>query len=296
MITTGVLAAAGGSGAGAGAALLVRALRPARVDPVAAIRRLSAPIRPPADHSDQALGRLTDLGPVRALARGALITIPHKDLHLVGMSPEGYVAYRLATVFVGLLVGPALTVLALLAGVSVPLQAPAGFSVILGALLWSTSAGDVAAKATTARREANYHLLAWLDAIALEINTGSAPLQATEDAADALDQAWSMRRITRVLLDAQMGSRAPWTSLEDLGRATGLIALTEAAGILRACEAEGAGAHARLIARAEALRAHLAAEEAAAANTASQRMVLPMTFLVFLFMVLVGYPLVIRIH
>jgi hypothetical protein len=295
MIALSVAAATAGCGLALGAVLLARALRPRRVDPVAALHRLTQPPAQQKTAATGALSRLAGSGPVTALARGSMLTLPHQDLALLGATPEDYVAYRLLTALTGLLIGPIVAAVPLAEGVHLPLEVPAALSLLLAAGLWMTSAQDFTGKAATARRDAKYHLLALLDITALEISASSAPLQAIEQATAALD-AWSTARIADTLLRAQLAARAPWDTLETLGRQIGLTALAETAGMLRAAQAEGTGAHTRLTARADALRAELAADEEAAANAASERMVIPMTVLVLIFMILIGYPLVTRIR
>lgn len=298
MIAPAAVAAVTGAGAGLGAVLAVRALLPERgVDPASALRRLTQrAAAPPADRpAADPFSRLTRSTVVAWLSRSALVKTPRQDLALLGVSPQAYTAYRLATAVGALALGPLLGALGAITRLRLPLEIPAGLSLVLAVLLWFTSAADVVGKAAAARRDAHYHLLALLDATALEISSSSAPLQAIEEAAAALD-AWSTVRIRDTLLRAQMAGRAPWDALEALGREIGLTALVESAGMLRAAEAEGTGAHARLTTRADALRAQLTADEQAAANAASERMVVPMTVLVLLFLILVGYPLITRIH
>lgn len=288
-----VIAAAG---AGCGILLLIRALAPnRRVASLEAIHRLQTAGRPvPARRADLA-GRITASRTIASLATGRAFTIPRTDLALLATSPEQYVAYRLGAGCIGVALGPIIEGFAVLAGISSPVEVPAAVSVIAAAVLFFASAGEVTTRATRARREASYQLLALLDLTALEVAGASSPLQAVEQAASALD-AWFVRRVRATLTRAQVGGHAPWDGLETLGRQVAITPLTEAAGMLRAADAEGAGAHARLTARADALRAELQANEEATANTASERMVLPMTALVMVFILLVLYPLLININ
>ncbi len=298
MIAPQAIGALAAAGAGLGAVLTVRALMPARgVDAASAIRRLTqrAAAPSPGPLPADPFSRLTRSALVARLTSSALVKTPRQDLALLGISAQAYTAYRLATALCGLALGPLLGALSAITRLHLPLEIPVGLSVVFAALLWVTSAADIVGKAAAARRDAHYHLLALLDATALEISASSAPLQAIEEAAAALD-AWSTVRIRETLLRAQMAGRAPWDALEALGREIGLTALVESAGMLRAAEAEGTGAHARLTTRADALRAQLAADEQAAALSASERMVMPMTVLVLLFLILVGFPLITRIR
>jgi hypothetical protein len=296
MISDEVVASVGGCLAAAGVLVVGTAvLGGRRVDTVTAVRRLSQPAAPPALSGGSLLTQLARSPLVSRLAHGTLLSIPRADLALLGVSAEGYIVYRLATAALGLLLGPLLTALILAAHVAVPLEVPAGASLVFAGLLWFSSGGDVARRATKARRDAQYHLLVLLDQTALEISASSAPLQALERAAARLP-AWSIQRIRDVLTAAKHGGVFPWDGLEQLGHDIALPALTESAGILRAAATEGTAAYGRLTARVDDLRAELLAAEEAAANAASEQMVLPMTVLVFLFIVLISYPLVTRIH
>jgi hypothetical protein len=284
-----------GCGVGVGAVMLVRALAPARrVDSVTAIRRLQQAGTPaPAAPTDLA-GKVTSSRAIRSLAAGRWLTVPRQDLALLGTTAEQYVAYRLTTAALGLAIGPILDGLLIALGVHAPLAVPAGVALVLGITLFLTSGGDISGKASRARREARYHVLALLDITALEIAGSTAPLQAIEEGAGELD-AWLVVRLRHTLTRAQLGGQAPWDALEALGKELDLTALSETAGMLRAADTEGAGAHARLTARADALRAELQSEEEANANEASERMVMPMTMLVTIFVILVVYPLATRI-
>lgn len=296
MISNEALAGVGGALAASGLVVLgSAALAGRQVDTLTAVRRLSQPAAAPARTGGSGVDRLLRCAPVTALARGTLLSIPRQDLALLGASPEGYVAYRLATAALGLALGPLLAALIAAAHLAIPLEIPAAAALILAGVLWLSSAGDIARRAAAARREARYHLLALLDQTALEISASSAPLQAFERAAARLP-AWSIQRIRDVLTAAKHGGQFPWSALEQLGAQIALPALSESAGILRAAATEGTAAYGRLTARAEDLRAELLADEEAKANSASERMVLPMTALVFLFIVLVVYPLITRIH
>ena len=94
---------------------------------------------------------------------------------------------------------------------------------------------------------------------------------------------------------AQLAGLPSWQGLIQLSERLRLPELDDVADIMRASGEDGAAVYATLRARAASLRGALRADEAAAANAASEHMIVPVAFLGVAFMALLGYPAFARI-
>ena len=94
---------------------------------------------------------------------------------------------------------------------------------------------------------------------------------------------------------AELAGQPPWTGLAQLADAVGVPELADIADIMRLSGEDGAAVYATLRARAASLRSQLLSAKAAAANAASEHMIVPVAFLGIAFMALIGYPAFARI-
>jgi tight adherence protein C len=87
----------------------------------------------------------------------------------------------------------------------------------------------------------------------------------------------------------------PWAALARLGEDLGVPELSELAASVGLAGTEGARVRASLVAKASSLRTHELSDAEAAAESASERMNLPIAVLFLGFLVFLGYPAVERI-
>jgi hypothetical protein len=297
------LAVVGGAAVGGGLTVIARGLWPSqRPDPVAVLDRLdpakrAAPVRHstapgPAGHP---LQRLFGTKLLDTAASSAMIRLPRADLALLGVSVEGYVAMRLASGMAGLIIPILLTGVAAVFGLTLPFEIPAVASLAVALVLFVSSDQDVRRRATAARREFRTVLQRYMELVALERASNVGAVQALEDAGQ-LGQSWVLARINQALLQARLASQPPWDLLSALAAEVEVPALRELSNIMRASGEEGAAVYRRLLARSDAMRIEIQTDQRAAAEEASERMIVPMSLLAALFVISIIYPMATRIH
>ena len=94
------------------------------------------------------------------------------------------------------------------------------------------------------------------------------------------------------MLRAELDGRPAWSALNDIAERTGVRELGDAHDV---AGSDGAAVYTTLRARAQALRTQLLSSATAAANTASEHMVIPVSLLGVIFMGLIAYPALVRI-
>ena len=292
MSTVG-LAWAAGMVAGLGVLLLLVAALP---DPppelAAALARLSGPRRDPVGGWEDWAGRVG-----RWLARhtpsSGVLGVPAADLRLLGQPVERFLTTRATFAVAGLAAGPLAWVLPAAAGLAPPPAASGLLGVSLAAAGWMLPGLRVSRRAATARAEFRRALSAYLDLVALERAGRGSPVQALEAAA-GVGHGWVFTRIQRRLAVAARAGTNPYTALAELAEQTGVTELQDLADIT-AVAADGAAVYGSLLMRARSLRHTVLADERAAANTASERLVVPVALLGTGFLLLLFYPALTRI-
>ncbi|SEL80228.1 type II secretion system F family protein [Streptacidiphilus jiangxiensis] len=279
--------------AGLGLALFVAELRPAPPQLGSALDRLHPdPVLP-----GEAAAGVAPTGFYEALGarlrRLPGVTIPQRELALVGRTPERHLAQKLLSALIGLVAFPYVGFVASLAGVSLPVLVPAVCSLALGALMWFLPDLLLRAQAAEARVDHLHAIASYLELVALERAGDRGPAEALISAA-RVGNGPVLLRIAAALDRALLERRPPWDGLADLATELGLTPLQDLADTMRLAGTDGAAVYKTLRARAANLRAELLSDELAKANAVSERMVLPGTGLVMVFTILVGFPAVSR--
>ncbi|MBM0274013.1 type II secretion system F family protein [Micromonospora tarensis] len=196
--------------------------------------------------------------------------------------------------------------LAVLAGLVLPPAAMAvlaagGFSFASGMPLWASLAGGCGgwwlaestahAEASRRRDELRYALSAVLDLVVISLAGGAGLEQALDDAC-ADSHGWAAQRLRRAVDTAHLLRVPPWQALGQLGEDTGVIELHELAATMSLAGTEGARIRDSLTIRAATLRAHQAAALEAQANSATERMSMPVMLLAAAYMLFLLYPAV----
>ena len=169
MISAAVALAGAATGAGAGCVLV--ALAPAPPDLKAALANLSPE---PARRA----GRDVRLGMLSRL------TLPGRDLELVGDDPDRFLLRKLLFGALGLAFPPVLTALMAIIGLSLPLVIPGLASLALGAALFFAPDLDVRRRAVAAREEMRRAVCVYLELVALERVADAGTAEALQRAAD----------------------------------------------------------------------------------------------------------------
>jgi hypothetical protein len=286
LVLTGVLA-------GLGLALFVAELRPAPPQLGAALDRLhpdpvlpgESPAATPPEGFYESLGA--------RLRRLPGVTIPRRELALVGRTPERHLAQKLLSALFGLVVFPYAAFMASLTAISIPVLVPAFFSLALAAVMWFLPDLLLRSQAAEARVDYLHAVASYLELVALERAGDRGPAEALISAA-RVGNGPVLRRISAALDRAMLDRQPPWEGLADLAEELGLTPLQDLADTMRMAGTDGAAVYKTLRARAANLRSELLSDELAKANVVSERMVLPGTGLVVVFTILVGFPAVSR--
>ncbi|MFF0220098.1 type II secretion system F family protein [Streptomyces vinaceus] len=290
-----VAAIISGAAIGSGAALLIReVLRPApALGP--ALRRLNQPAPAPAvtpageagaDWDERwgqwLLERVADVPGVR---------IPYKDLALTGSTPARFVLTKVALAGAGLLLPPLSTVPLLLLGLPLYLLAIVGL--LAAVVLWCAPDLALRDKAKRARTEFAHAMAAYLELVALR-RAGNVSAEQAMEQASTVGQGWAFQRIQAALAQSRVDKVAHWESLARLTAELDLPVMDDLAAIMRQSADDGASVYTTLRSRARNLRTELLAQQAADANSDSEKMTAPGALLAVLVMLLIAFPAIIR--
>ena len=286
-----------GVGFGTGLALIVTGLRPATVPLTVALEQLHRP-RARRFELDGAVPTRTTrlLGESWAgtsLAR-RVVTAAEPDLHVVGTTAAEHLAQRVACALVALLWAPATTALMAAGGVDAGWVLPAWVSIALAPLGFLLPGIALRTRANERRRSFRHAFSSFLDIVSVSLAGGQGVDGALHAGAEA-GQGWAFAELRRALMEARLLGEPPWAGLGRLGGELGIAELTELAASASLAGAEGARVRASISAKAKALRLRGLTDIEAAAQSASERMSLPIVALLVFFVVFLGYPAVTQV-
>lgn len=281
-----------GAGIGAGVWICARGFRP-RAEPIAVIlARLDRPGEP-VDVAPAATGgnlteragslarRLLDIRELPAQQRAAL--------ELVGRSPERHALDKVVATLAGLIcplfIGIGLT--------AAGLSAPPAFVLVLsaGAAVAGWMYPDLALRdqAQERRRAFRHAMSAYLDLVNILL-AGGAGIETALYAAAHVGEGWGFETIRHALNRARLTGESPWEAFAQLGATLGITELSELAASVSLAGSHGARIRASLAAKADSVRAHQVAETEAAAESATERMTIPVAVMLAGFLVFIAYP------
>ncbi|MFF4557761.1 type II secretion system F family protein [Streptomyces sp. NPDC001422] len=283
---------ASGGTVGAGLALMIRELLRPQPALAAALAR-SAPATltmPEPDLSrDEVWGRWL----LARLERLPGVRVPTVNLALLGQGPGQFMLKKTALAAAGLLCPVIATAPWVIADIGVPFYVPAVVGLLVAGLLFITPDLAVRDQAKRAREEFAHALSAYLDLVALKRAADAGPAEALEKAAE-VGRGWPFLFLQGALRRARLEKIPPYQALAELAAEYDLPGLADVADIMRGSATDGAAVYKALRARTAALNAELLADQAAEANTASEKMTAPGALLAVLVMLLMAFPAVIR--
>ena len=150
---------------------------------------------------------------------------------------------------------------------------------------------QVRAKAKVRRQDFLHAFSSYLDLVNVLLAGGAGTETALIAAAEAGD-GWSFAEIRSALTRARSSRRSPWVELATLGTTYNIAELSEVAGSVQLAGEHGARIRLSLSARADSLRNRHMGEIEAEAQSATERMGIPMVLLFIAFIALIGYPAV----
>lgn len=284
-----------GLGLGGFLVLTVYGINPPRASLVDTLAHLGrAPIPPsavaPAGEADRWAARL-GLRAVPALKGCGLPTRGlRRDLEIAEVPVERFLAEK-ATAFLAGLIAPSLASLLwwALTGSGWGWQLSVIASLGTAAVLFFAPDLSVRATAQRRRKELRHTLSVFLNLVVIALAGGAGIHQALADAG-ASPQGWGAAQLRRALMAAEVGRRNVWHELGELGARTGVQELAELAATVSLAGSEGAKIRISLEAKAGAMRTRGLAEADGAAQSATERMSLPVVVLFAGFLVFIGYP------
>lgn len=211
------------------------------------------------------------------------------DLRLLDRPVTLHLARKTLFTVVGVLT-PALATAGLaLLGAGGGLVVPAVVALGLGVAGFVTPDVLVRAQARRLRAQFRHALSAYLDLTWITLAGGAGVDTAVRDAA-AIGHGWAFTRLRTALEAARLTRTSPWVGLRRLGVEIGVGELTELAASVSLAGTEGARVRASLAAKASGLRTHQLTDAEAAAQSATERLSLPVTVLFLGFLIFIGYP------
>lgn len=281
-----------GSGLGVGLwALAVWAVPPRPPLRVVLARITAALASTPILVSDDAswvarLGRPA-VAPLRALGLPGDRLI--RDLTVIGRPVSTHLAEKAVFAVTGLLLPALLHLLLAVAGLPVGVQ----FSIIAGPCLAVVGfvLPDLRARSDAARLRIGFRhaLSSFLDLVWITLAGGAGVDSALNDSA-AIGRGWAFAQIQRALGTARLTRTTPWAALRQLGEEIGVTELAELAASVSLAGTEGAKVRASLAAKATALRARQLTDAEGEAQSATERMALPVMALFLGFLGFITYP------
>jgi Flp pilus assembly protein TadB len=227
-------------------------------------------------------------------ARGLRVQSLRADLAVLGRSLEGFLASTVLFAVVGLLFGPMLAGLAVLAGMDLGLTAPLGLTLLFGLVFALLPLAAVRRDATRRRHDFRHAVGAFLDLVSMNLAGGRGVPEAL-GAAASIGGGWPFARLRDTLAFARLQGLTPWAALGRLGDEVGINELRDLSAALTLVADDGAKIRASLAARAATLRRRELAEMEGKAGQRSQSMLVAQMLIVMGYLLFLAYPAVSRI-
>lgn len=272
-----------GAGLGVGLVLCWRALRPPPEPLSAVITRLQTPAESrsasPAVMSDARKERI-ERASARVLSRAGLIDQGQlgSSLRVVGKTVEQHAFEKLTRgllgVCVAVLAGRALITF----GAQVSGSAVAAAAITLGLFGFFQPDIELPAKVKARRVSFRAHLSSYLDVVSI-ILAGGGGLETALSRAASAGEGWPFEELREALRRARYERTSPWDEFDRLGQDLGVDDLCQLAASAQMAGNHGARIRTSLRAKAESMRAEQAAAAEAHAESATERMIVPVVFL-----------------
>ena len=221
------------------------------------------------------------------------LKVPTTDLRLIRMTTEKYYYDKVLLALTGLLLPFLLGLFTQALGV-LPLYIPGLIGIPLAFWLFFSVDQDVRTKAKDARTEFTRAVAVYLELVAAERKRGATAGHALETSA-AVGKSWVFLRIRQDLTRARYAGVAPWDALSTLSEEIDVPDLADVAKIVRLSGEEGTSIYETLRSRGKNLRHKLLSEEHEKANSASERMQMPLATTLFVYVGIIITPLMLKL-
>ncbi|MYT68333.1 hypothetical protein GTY60_01395 [Streptomyces sp. SID8367] len=276
---------------GAGLALLVAELLPSAPKLGPAMARLHQAPTAQLQAAPRPTSAQAQLG--AWLVRKVPVTLPRRDLDLLGKAAEEHVLNKVVLALFGLL-APSLFIGSwTLLGLNIALYVPGIIGVLLAALCWFVPDLMIRRDAAKARAEAAHGIAVYLELVALRLAAGIAIESALEQAA-FVGKGWVFVRIQETLMRSRIERGQQWAALKGLGERLDVPVLADVADFVQMSTQEGASVYDTVRHRAASLRTEQLNAEAASANADTEKMQAPQAVLCVLVMAAMAFPAVLN--
>jgi len=219
---------------------------------------------------------------------------PLPEMRLIGMAPERYTLEKIAYPLIGLVI-PGLFILTLNEfGLGIGWYIPTIAGLLLAAVMFLLVDVNIKQKAAAAREEFRRAVASYLTLVGLVRYAGAGAVEALEQAAQVGDN-WVFQRIRDALADARYANEAPWTRLRRVAAEIGVPDLGEVGEIMSLVGDQGAQVYQTLLSRAQSMRVALRTAEQKRSATVTTLLYVPTSMLLFILLVLIGYPAITHI-
>ena len=212
-----------------------------------------------------------------------------RDLAVLERPAERHLAEQATSAVAGLVLAPTIAGTTADLGLPLPWQLPVWGGVLLAVLGFLAPDFAVRAEAKARREEFRHALSAFLDLVVISLAGGAGVDGALHDAS-SVGEGWAFDRLRHALDTARLTSAAPWETLGRLGDQLDVPELLDLAASVSLAGSEGARVRSSLAAKAAALRGRALADAEAAAQSATERMSLPVVWLFGGFLLFIGFP------
>jgi len=219
------------------------------------------------------------------------VTRQSADLRILERTGEQHMLAKLGTAMALGALPLAVTLVIRLAGISVSVALPILPALALFVAGFVVPDVEIRARADERREEFRHTLTSYLDLVAILL-AGGAGTETAMYSATELGQGWGFAQVRRALDRCRLTGETPWRSLTRLGDELDIDDLAELAATVGLAGEQGARVRESLGARAVSMRATQLAELETRAETATERMTLPMVMLAFGFVLFIGFPAV----
>jgi len=278
---------------GAGLTAVVLALMPRHPQLISAIRGINEPAAVTDVVTDGSLQSRVGGWMNANMPRRSWLTVPTTDLRVINMTVEKYYYDKVLLGLTGLLSFSILGLFLQALGI-LPFYLPAALGIPVGIWLFIGVDSDVKKKATEARSEFTRAVAVYLELVAAELKRGRTAALALDTAA-GVGRSWVFIRIRQELVRARYAGIAPWDALAQLSEEIDVPELADVAKIVRLSGEEDASIYETLRSRGKTLRHKLLAEEHEKANSASERMQMPLATTLFVYVGIIITPMVLRL-
>jgi Flp pilus assembly protein TadB len=212
-----------------------------------------------------------------------------RNLRVCERSSESYLAEKFTALVLGLTFPPLLGAMLSLAGVLPSGVLVGAMWVAFAVIVWFAPDMSLRDEADKRRERMRRALASFADLVVVSLAGGAGVNGALADAG-AAGNGWAMARIRESLREAALMRQPPWIALRDLGERYDTPEFAELAASLQLAGADGARIRSSLASKAKTLRTQFLSEMDAEAQSATERMSLPVVLLFAGFLVLLGYP------